>query len=100
MENVTTWRKFIGVINAFEDEEEITRRDLALNFKNTPRYTITSYTKLVTEAGFLKRERHGQYKKIKEIPLNITTTALQRYINEDSWKKWFCPVEDNIWRKK
>jgi len=38
----------------------------------------------------------GTYKKLQDIPMNLTTTKLKEIVTEKSWKSWFVPFENKL----
>jgi hypothetical protein len=55
-----------------------------------------SYRRALEKVGCIEFVSRGIYKKIKPIPLNLTTNKLQEAAYDSSWRTWFIPLEERF----
>jgi len=55
-----------------------------------------AYRRALEKVGCIEFVSRGLYKKIKPIPLNLTTNKLQEAAYDSSWKNWFIPLEERF----
>ena len=66
-----TWEELINYINN-RDTGVILRQNILFLNNRSGAYTVDCYRNYLTKAGFLQVETSGTYKRVKEIPSNLT----------------------------
>lgn len=89
----SNWSKVKKFINTIENDSKITRKEIMQNLKDVSPTTVDIYRKLLTEANVLLYIKPGTYKKIQDIPEQLTTTKLLKFLNLSKWRRWFTPLE-------
>jgi hypothetical protein len=56
--------------------------------------TVDQYRRYLTLAKVLDRVGMGEYKKIKNIPENLSVHKLKKHVYGSTWQTWFIPIED------
>jgi len=99
--DLPVWTLFKIFINDLKKDEIFTRKEL-LNFIYTVpmssyETSVDMYRSNVTKLGFLESVERGKYKKLFDIPINVTTTKIMKIIrSKRSWKEWFIPLHDQL----
>jgi len=108
---MTLWSLTVTYINNVKINETFKRQELFNGIRNLKtRFfyqcvihepTIDTYRMWLTSSEFIeKTENPGVYKKLQDIPEDLTITKLRKYLYGDSWKKWFIPREESLGTKK
>ncbi len=97
----TIWENVKYFINSLKENEEFTRRQFLHTIYTDPRVTryettADHYRNQLTHAGFLEWVSNGRYRKIKQIPKNLKTTTLRKFLEDTSWRTWFMTREDRL----
>jgi hypothetical protein len=101
------WRSFIEYFNSLKDGEEFSRQDMLRSIYdiNSARAlsnnvnTIDVYRRTCAKTGFVESISLGKYRKIHNLPDNITTSIINKKAKEfesKTWKEWFIPNEERV----
>jgi len=104
---VTYWRKTVTYINSLEVGQIFTRKDLfenvydneQNNFKRLRRFenAVDHYRKYLCILQFIERPGLGTYKKLYQIPIELTSSIAEKLAYGKDWKDWFIPtLEERI----
>lgn len=99
--NGSIWDLTKKYINKLENEETFTRLDL-LNYvycgygENIRKFetSVDHYRNQLTHVKVLKVVGRGIYKKLRNVPIKLTTTQLRKISNQNNWESWFIPLEE------
>jgi hypothetical protein len=97
---MSDWSKTIEYINSFpNDNWVITPIMVREKVNNTD--SVTLYVNYLHKAGFLKRTGRGIYRRIQNIPSNLTLTQLKNfaYPNGATWEDRKRNIE-RYWKLK
>lgn len=47
----------------------------------------------LTHINVLERIGNGKYKKLRGIPITLTTSQLKKILNKNSWESWFMSID-------
>jgi len=97
----TLWDLFKHFINSKKVNEIFTRKDLLDSIYNVPMQShetsVDIYRNNVTHLGFLEHVGRGKYKKLYNIPKQITTTQINNALTDrNTWKDWFITLHDKL----
>jgi len=104
IDNKSIWSLLKNYINNFNINETFTRQELLnsvygnrvtnglLNAKCMT--TVDQYRRYITIVNCLKIVERGKYKKLKNIPPNLSIKKLQKHVYGSTWKTWFIPIEE------
>jgi hypothetical protein len=101
-QDLPIWTLFKNYFNKLEVNQEFTRVDLlsgiyvpdtAIAIRKC-QTTVDQYRRAVALALCMERIGWGKYKKLKDIPTNLTISALKKFVYGSSWKRWFIPIEN------
>jgi len=96
-DNRSIWDLLKEFINSMSDNDIFTRRDMLhyiYGIDSTHRGTVDTYRNLLTKIGILEMTlKPGRYKRIRNIPNELTTKLLQEMTNQNSWKSWFISLD-------
>jgi len=84
---MSDWSDTIKYINSFpHDGWVITPKMVRENVNNTD--TITLYVNYLHKAGFLKRTGRGVYRRVQDIPSDLTLSQLKKFAYPEgtSWE--------------
>jgi len=60
-------------------------------------HTIDNYRALLTKVEIITATRKpGMYKKLREIPTDLSLGRVRKIASDHSWKRWFIPMEERI----
>ncbi len=84
-------------INSVKINKTFTRKDLLNSVYNVPMYsyqtTVDTYRNNLTNLGFLEIAGTGIYKKLYNIPEEVTTSHIGKALKDrNTWKGWFIPL--------
>lgn len=74
---MSDWSNTIKYINSFSHNEIITPKMVKDEINNKD--TIALYVNYLHKAGFLKRTSRGIYRRVQNIPSNLTLTQLRTF---------------------
>jgi hypothetical protein len=88
-------------INSKEDGYIITRTELIhVIYETKPKngmLTTDLYRADLTKLGFLKTVEPGRYKKLYNIPEELTISKIREVIkNKSNWRGWFMKLHDQL----
>ena len=100
----TVWNRYKTFINTLQpnqtfDRKFMFRRIYGINNGSelVKRInTIDQYRRYSILCGILSHEGLALYKKISNIPEKLTLTEFVKVAYDDSWKKWFIPLEERF----
>ena len=55
--------------------------------------TIDGYIYELKAVQVLEIIGPGKYKKLRNIPIKLTTSQLRKISNKNSWESWFMPID-------
>ena len=98
----TVWSKYKTFINTLQpnqtfDRKFMFRRIYGINNGSELAKrvnTIDQYRRCSILCGVISHEGLALYKKISNIPESLSITEFTRIAYDDSWKKWFIPLEE------
>ena len=64
------------LIRFCNEKENISRKEITKHFHDTYMYAIDNYRNHLCLAGYLQKVELGKYKRLKEIPITLTSTQL------------------------
>ena len=96
----SVWSLLKEYINSFPDGSVITRKGLikAIYTEDISRSytTVDAYKGNLLTLGYFGKVGIGKYKKMCNIPERLTTTAVAKALQDDSWKQWFMPLHERL----
>jgi hypothetical protein len=97
------WSQIRNVINSYEIGEEFTRKEFRKKLNNPKTGSFDLYRHNLTIVGVIDKIGLALYKKNCNIPENLTTTKLNKFVAEKlwwntklNWKDWFMELEDRL----
>ena len=94
---MNTWETLVDYINKKEIGEILTRTELlGVKWICQSDNSIDSYRNQLAQAGFLETISPGKYRKIKNIPENISISLLTKALYDKTYRGWFMNFEDRI----
>jgi hypothetical protein len=99
---LSIWSLFKTYFNKLEINETFTRVDL-LNAVYVPdtaiairqcQTTVDQYRRAVVLGLCMERVGWGVYKKIRNIPSDLTITKLRKHVYSKNWKSWFITIDE------
>ncbi len=92
------WELLKEYINKFPMGNVISRMDLISSiyykYSSLQRYnTVDSYIYNLRTVGVLETIKPGKYKKLRNIPIKLTTSQLSRVAKKNSWESWFMTID-------
>lgn len=103
--NKELWTLFKEFINSLVNGQEFSRKELidsmyVSTVSDAMRRFETAadhYRLYACHVGFLEHVGRGKYKKLCNMPIDLTTTDLKRFAyNEAPWQDWFIPKEQRL----
>ncbi len=96
------WFLLKKYINNLKVNEEFTRTDLLscvyideiISGMKACQTTVDQYRRYITINGFLSHIGYAKYKKLKNIPENVSIYKLKIHVYDKSWKSWYIKPED------
>ena len=100
-QNKSIWTLFKTFINSRKKDEIFTRRDLleSVYIYHMASYNTAAdiYRNSITHLGFLESAGRGKYKKLYNIPAEVTTTRIANALTDrNTWKDWFITLHDKL----
>jgi len=60
-------------------------------------HTIDGYRALLSKVEIITAtEKPGMYKKLREVPAELSLGMVRKIASDHSWKSWFIPMEERI----
>ena len=78
--------------NHIFSRKEMLNKIYTANMQCTENVT-DKYRRLLTIVNVLKIVDRGKYKKLRNIPVHLTTTQLKKIANPNSWESWFMTID-------
>lgn len=88
------WETLVDYINKKEIGEILTRKEL-LQIK-IKYHSIDTYRNHLSKAGFLETISPGKYRKLRNIPENMSVNTLTKIAYDKTYRRWFMNIEDRI----
>ena len=97
------WKLFRTYFNKLDINAEFNRSDILHSVyvpdvaKEIKRYetTVDQYRRYVELAFCLEKIGWGVYKKIRNIPENLSSIShLKKRVYDKTWRSWFIPIEE------
>jgi hypothetical protein len=98
---MSDWSKTIEYINSFPNDEWVfTPMDVKDNVEKSTN-TISLYVNYLHKAGFLKRANRGVYRRVQDIPSDLTLSKLKKFTYPEgaTWEDRKRSVE-RYWKLK
>jgi hypothetical protein len=76
---MSEWSKVIEYINSFPDEKWTFTPLMVKEHVCNKGETISLYVNYLHKSGFLKRTGRGVYRRVQDIPENLTLTQLKKF---------------------
>jgi len=105
--NHPLWDLFKSYINRLAIGQEFTRKDLleavytkdsSISMRRQPS-SVDQYRNSCKHIGFIKSVSVGKYKKLFDIPDNLTTSLLAKHVSlysKRTWREWAMPYDSRI----
>jgi hypothetical protein len=97
------WSLIRRYVNGLPVGETFKRRYMLKNvFKDaypgskSSQETVDIYRCHLTSIGILEHVNQGKYRKLRDIPPKLSTTALRTLARDKTWKSWFIKMEDRL----
>lgn len=97
------WSLFRSYINKLNDDNLFNRYDMLSSVYTHEvveggiigcQTTVDQYRRYLTISMVLDRVGRGKYKKLKNIPENLSVFKLKKHVYGSTWQTWFIPIED------
>jgi hypothetical protein len=96
----SVWSLMKKYINSFPNGSIITRQELinAIYTEDISKTytTVDSYKGNLMNLGYFGKAGRGKYEKMCNIPERLTTSAVAKALQDDSWKQWFIPLHERL----
>lgn len=101
--NEPIWHLLKNYINNMDVNTLFNRHDLLSSVYNHEvveggitacQTTVDQYRRYLTLAKVLDKVGRGEYKKLKNIPENLSIHKLKKHVYGPGWQTWFIPIED------
>lgn len=100
----TLWNKYKIFINTLQPNQKFTRKFMFRRIYGindgsvlvARENSIDHYRRYSVLCGVITHEGLGLYKKVSNIPKNLSLTEFTRVAYDDSWKTWFVPQEERF----
>lgn len=99
---MTIWGDMKDFINRKENGEIIKRQEILEHIFPSPYRTIFNrgsvdvYRSNLTKLGILEVIKAGVYKKLRDIPEDLSCSLLQKIALDKTWKQWFVPLDEKM----
>lgn len=96
--NKSIWDLLKKYVNNFPMNEILSRSKMISTIyrefhKYIPYNTVDGYLYELRTVGVLKLMTPGKYEKLRDIPINLTTSHLKKVSNKNSWESWFMSID-------
>jgi len=91
----STWEYVKRKVNQRDVGKHVYRKFLVNHIKANEG-TIDSYVYILVKIGFLVKVKPGKYQVIHHIPKKLSLSKAREIAYDQSWKKWFIPLEERI----
>jgi len=96
--NRSIWDLLKEYINKFSDGDIILRTTMISAIYNITKsyisyHTIDSYIYELKVVDVLKMVKPGKYRKLRNIPIKLTTSQLRKISNKSRWESWFMSID-------
>ena len=95
------WSLMKEYINSLDVNQIITRKNLLVAVYGNlgiymSRYpsTVDGYTRCIKIVNCIEKFERGKYRKLKNIPIDLSISKLKKHVSGNNWKTWFIPIED------
>lgn len=107
-EKTKIWTRFLEFIDSIEVGKKFARKNLlysiyginekAFVFKQKSVTTVDNYRAILTKCGILEvtENSRGVYKKVMNVPKNLSYSVAVKMAYDSSWKQWFMTFEDKV----
>jgi hypothetical protein len=97
-DNKSIWDLLKKYVNNFPMNEILSRSKMISTIyrefhKYIPYNTVDTYLYNLKIVNVLEALGSGKYKKLRDIPIHLTTSQLRKISNKNSWESWFMTID-------